>query len=160
MKKRLAIVLVPSTLFIFVFVALFVSQFSNKLPSGAKDILDAYVATTPDQTIVTNISHASNRQGLTADMARPLLHAPIEEYRTSPILYDGNVIRAPESRNQFSFPAQELWCVVIVRENETAEYYFLARHDNLYGEIWVLYQSQTGLRGTKETGCNNPLPIG
>jgi hypothetical protein len=153
MKKRIAIILIPSILFVGVLVALTVSQFSSRLPGGAQDVLDSFLETIPGEVTLTNISYARDREAFTAEMGRPLLHAPIEEYQTSPVLYDGDIIRAPEARSQFPFPAQELWCVALARQNKPTEYYFLARHDNLYGETWVLYQAQDGIQAAKTAGC-------
>jgi hypothetical protein len=159
MKKRVLIVIVPSILLGGVIIALILSQFSNRLPAEAEDILESYLEAVPGEVMLTTVSHARNYDQFTADMGRPIMHAPIEEYRTSPILYDGDIIRSPEPVAQFPFPVQQLWCVALIRQDKAAEYYFLARHDNLYGATWVLYESKDGRQATQTTGCDQLLPV-
>jgi hypothetical protein len=159
MKKRIMIVVFPSALIVALVAGLIWSQFSNQLPAAAQDVLDSYLESLPGEVALTNISYARDRELFTAEITQPVLHAPVEEYRPSPILYDGDIIRVTEQDDQFPLPAQELWCVTIVPQNKTAEYYFLARHDNLYGETWVLYKSPNSIQDTKKVGCVSLLPI-
>lgn len=153
------IVVLPSVLFFAIVAGFIRSQFTNQLPAAAQDVLDSYLEAIPGEVTLTNVSYARDRERFTAEMGQPILHATIQEYRTSPVLYDGDIIRAPEQAGQFPLPTQELWCVVIVPQNKAAEYYFLARHDNLYDETWVLYESHNGIQDTKTVGCVSPLPI-
>lgn len=154
MKKRILYILVPSLLFIGVMASLIISQFSSRLPAEAQDILNSYLEAIPGEVTNTTVMYALDIDQFTAEMGRPLLHAPIEEYRTSPVLFDGDVIRPPEEATQFPLPVQELWCVTLTQQNKAAEYYFLARHDNLYGATWVLYQSPSGKTAAQTVGCN------
>jgi hypothetical protein len=159
MNKRIAIILVPSLLFTGVLTTLFFSQFNHRLPAEAQDILDSYLEAIPGEVTVTGVSYARDYDQFTADMARPIIHAPIREYRSSPIFKDSEIVRPLEETSQFPLPAQELWCVTLVQDNKPADFYFLARHDNLYGATWVLYQSQNGVEPTKTAGCAPVLPV-
>ena len=149
MKKRMAIIVIPTLLFTGVIAALLYSQFSGRLPAEAQHVLDSYLAATPGEVGVKSVSYVQEAEQFTAELGRPILHAPIEEYRTSPILYDGDIIRPPEEQSQFPIPAQELWCVTLEMSSNSAEFYFLARHENLYGSTWVLYEAQSG----QSAGC-------
>lgn len=153
------LVVIPSVIFVALIAGFIWSQFSNQLPAGAKAVLDSYLEAVPGEISLTNISYARDRELFTAEMGRPILHAPIEEYRTSPVIYDGDIIRVAEQADRFPLPVQELWCVTVVPQNKPAEYFFLARHDNLYGETWVLYESRHDIQDTKTVGCVSLLPI-
>lgn len=158
MKKRIFIVILPSILLTSAVAALILSQFSNQLPAEAQDVLDSYLEAVPEEVMVTTVSYARDYDQFTADMGSPIIHAPIKEYHTSSILFDGDIIRPLEEPAQYPFPAQQLWCVALIRQNNAAEFYFLARHDNLYGATWVLYQSKTGIQATQTVGCDPLFP--
>lgn len=154
MKKRITLTLIPSLLFIAILSVLFSSQFSGGLPAEAQDILDSYLAAVPDKAARTTAVYAPNSDRFTAEMGHPLIHAPLEEHRPSPILYDGDIIRPVNETANFFPPAQEVWCVELDQTAKAAEYYFLARYENLYNSTWVLYQSQSGPEAVQTIGCN------
>ena len=158
MKRRIAIILIPSLLFIGVLSVLILNQFSGGLPAEAQAVLNSYLAAVPGEGLKeeaqTTAVYAQASDRFTADMGRPLIHAPIEAYRTSPVLYDGDIIRPANETADFALPAQEVWCVELEQSGKAAEYYFLARYENLYGSTWVLYQSQNGREATETVGCN------
>jgi hypothetical protein len=156
MRKRIAIVVIPSFILVAVLVALILNQFSSRLPPEGQQALDAYVESHYPDVVVTTILYAHNRERFTVDMGRYLSHAPDTEYRISPVLYDDDIIRQPEESAQFPFPAQQVWCVTLTRPNKTADLFFLARHDNLYGESWALYESRIGRQPPKSIGCGSP----
>ncbi|MFZ0547494.1 MAG: hypothetical protein WAM60_18755 [Candidatus Promineifilaceae bacterium] len=156
MKRRIAIILVPTFVFIGILAALILNQFSNELPAEAQDVLDSYVAALPKEATVTSAVFARNSERFSAEMGRQIIHAPIEAYRTSPVLYDGDVIQPIEDNGDFALPPQEVWCITLdTTSKQTAEDYFLARYESLYGSTWVLYQSQDGRESAETIGCNS-----
>lgn len=154
MKKRYAVVLIPSLLLVAIIAALIFSQFSSRLPDGAQYILDSYLDAVPGEVMLTTVTYARDHELFTADMGRSIMHAPIEAHRTSPVLFDGDIIRPIEPNSHFAFPVQELWCVTLTRNYQSDDYYFLGRHENLYGSTWVLYQSHSGVQAAQTVGCD------
>lgn len=156
MKNRIAFVFASSILTIAILLAVILNQYSTSLPAAGQQVLRAYIQSNYPDDPVTTIRFAQHRERFTADTARPLIDAQDSEYLISPVLYDGEIIRPPEEKGQFPFPAQELWCVTLTQNNQTAEYLFLGRHDTLYEENWVLYQSQSGAESQQTVGCVSP----
>jgi hypothetical protein len=137
-----------------VLAALILGQFSNRLPEEGQIVLDDFVAQSYPDVLIKRVVYANNREQFTAEMGSHLDHAPKSTFRVSPVLYEGEIFKAPVERTEFAFPAQQVWCVTLTRSNNTTDLFYLARHENLYGATWVLYESRTGARPPQKLGCN------
>lgn len=156
MKKRIVFIVTLSFLAVVSLTAFVFNQLTPSLAAEGQQLLDDYINSSYAEGTQTTILYARHREHFTADMGQQLDQFPKPNYRNSPHLYDSNIISPPDGDIQFPFPAQEVWCVTVERSNQPAEYFFLARHDNLYSEFWVLYQSREGLSPADALGCAVP----